>query len=102
VRHYGIVYLLQHGAAIGHRRNSKDGDIEVESYGTRLLILRGERRGAKNGNVEYCESAGDKADGKIYEVTQQVIPEIVWQMQGTGMYIYRGQRIPSLYPGVQW
>jgi hypothetical protein len=57
----------------------------------------------KNGNVEYCESDGDPAgDGEIYEVTQQVIPQTVWQMQATGQYAYRGQRIPSLYPGVQW
>jgi hypothetical protein len=55
----------------------------------------------KNGNVEYCESAAAGA-GHIYEVTQQGIPQIVWQMQGTGIYTYRGQRIPSLYPGVQW
>jgi hypothetical protein len=57
----------------------------------------------KNGNVEYCESDVDSAgDGKIYEVTQQGTPQIVWQMQSTGINVYRGQRIPSLYPGVQW
>jgi hypothetical protein len=57
----------------------------------------------ENGNVEYCESFGDSTgDGKIYEVTQQGIPQIVWQMHATGEYAYRGQRIPSLYPGVQW
>jgi len=57
----------------------------------------------KNGNVEYCETAGDSAgNGKIYEVTQQDVPQIVWQMQTTGKFAYRGQRIPSLYPGVQW
>ena len=57
----------------------------------------------KNGNVEYCETVGDAAgDGIIYEVTQQGIPQIVWQMHPTGIYTYRGQRIPSLYPGVQW
>jgi len=55
----------------------------------------------KNGNVEYCESA-TAGNGTIYEVTQQGIPQIVWQMQSTGIYAYRGQRIPSLYPGVQW
>jgi hypothetical protein len=58
----------------------------------------------KNGNVEYCESAvGSSAgDGIIYEVTQQGIPQVVWQMQSTGRNIYRAQRIPSLYPGLQW
>jgi arylsulfate sulfotransferase len=57
----------------------------------------------KNGNVEYCETSVDSAgDGKIYEVTQQGTPQIVWQMQSTSISLYRGQRIPSLYPGVQW
>jgi hypothetical protein len=57
----------------------------------------------KNGNVEYCESAGASGGGgEIYEVTQQGIPKTVWQMQATGEYSYRGQRIPSLYPEVQW
>jgi hypothetical protein len=56
----------------------------------------------KNSNVEYCESATSAGNGIIYEVTQQGIPQIVWQMHPTGIYTYRGQRIPSLYPGVQW
>jgi hypothetical protein len=66
-------------------------------------IFGGNAEVLENGNVEYCESAVDTAgDGKIYEVTQQGIPQIVWQMQSTGKSIYRGQRVPSLYPGVQW
>jgi hypothetical protein len=58
----------------------------------------------KNGNVEYCESAvgSSGGDGVIYEVTQHGVPQIVWQMYSTGKNLYRGQRIPSLYPGVQW
>ena len=57
----------------------------------------------KNGNVEYCESAGGPGlAGDIYEVTQSSTPQTVWQMVVTGQFAYRGQRIPSLYPGVQW
>ena len=56
-----------------------------------------------NGNVEFCESAGGNgSDGEIYEVTQDSSAQTVWQMQVTGQYAYRGQRIPSFYPGVQW
>jgi hypothetical protein len=57
----------------------------------------------RNGNIEYCESAGG-ADysGQIDEVTQGSAPQIVWQMLILQNYVYRGQRIPSLYPGVQW
>ncbi len=57
----------------------------------------------KNGNVEYCESVGGNAVlGDIYEVTQGSNSQTVWQMTVTGQYVYRGQRIPSFYPGVQW
>jgi len=57
----------------------------------------------KNGNVEYCLSAGGTGSaGAVYEVTQDSSAQMVWQMQVTGQYVYRAQRIPSLYPGVQW
>ncbi len=57
-----------------------------------------------NGNVEYCEAAGGPTgtSGTIYEVTQDSTVQTVWQLQVSGVYAYRGQRIPSLYPGVQW
>ena len=57
----------------------------------------------KNGNVEFCEAAGGPGTaGKIYEVTQGDSAKAVWQMEIPGSYVYRGQRIPSFYPGVQW
>jgi len=57
----------------------------------------------KNGNVEFCESAGGPGvAADIYEVMQDSIAQTVWQMQIATQYAYRGQRIPSLYPGVQW
>jgi arylsulfate sulfotransferase len=57
----------------------------------------------KNGNVEYCESAGGPGtSGDIYEVTQGSNSQTVWHMLISGQYAYRGQRISSLYPGVQW
>jgi arylsulfate sulfotransferase len=57
-----------------------------------------------NGNVEFCEAAGGSmaSSGAIYEYTQGSSPQQVWQMQVQGEYAYRGQRIPSFYPGVQW
>jgi arylsulfate sulfotransferase len=58
----------------------------------------------KNGNVEFCEAAvgPEENSGVIYEVTEDSSPQTVWQMQVAGLFVYRGQRIPSLYPGVQW
>ena len=57
----------------------------------------------KNGNVEFCESAEPAGvAGDVYEVTQDSTGQTVWHLKVTGQYIYRGQRIPSMYPGVQW
>jgi hypothetical protein len=38
----------------------------------------------------------------IQEVTPEVHPQLVWQMNVSGQLAYRGFRIPSLYPGVEW
>jgi arylsulfate sulfotransferase len=59
----------------------------------------------QNGNVEYDEASSTplpKNNAAIFEVTQSSPSQTVWQMQITGQYAYRGMRIPSLYPGVQW
>lgn len=57
-----------------------------------------------NGNIEYCEAAGgpNANSGEIYEVQQDNSGQPIWHMQIAGQYTYRGQRIPSFYPGVQW
>jgi hypothetical protein len=58
-----------------------------------------------NGNVEFCESAATTppaVNAAIFEVTKTTPPQVVWQMQIAGQNAYRGFRIPSLYPGVQW
>jgi arylsulfate sulfotransferase len=57
-----------------------------------------------NGNIEYCEAAGGASSnsGEIYEVMPSNTAQPVWQMQVAGQFAYRGQRIPSMYPGVQW
>lgn len=58
----------------------------------------------KNGDIEYdeCATTSPANNAAIYEVTQTSSPQTVWEMQIAGQYAYRGMRIPSLYPGVQW
>lgn len=72
-------------------------------------VFGGSARLLANGNVEFAECAPTKTGtnlangtGAILEVTKTTPPQTVWQMQITGQNIYRGFRIPSLYPGVQW
>jgi hypothetical protein len=68
-------------------------------------VFGGNAEVLKNGNVEYdeCSSAAFPANNsKILEVTQASPPQTVWQMQIAGQFAYRGFRLPSLYPEVQW
>ena len=57
-----------------------------------------------NGNSEFgiCAAGGADVASTVREVTQDPVPQTVWQLHVTGKYAYRGLRIPSLYPGVQW
>jgi arylsulfate sulfotransferase len=59
----------------------------------------------KNGNVEYDECNNGSLSGSnatIIETTQDSSSQTVWKMVITGQNSYRGMRMGSLYPGVQW
>ena len=57
-----------------------------------------------NGDVEFDIAAVSflPPASRIQEVTQEPVPRLVWQMDVIGQLAYRGFRMPSLYPGVQW
>jgi arylsulfate sulfotransferase len=57
-----------------------------------------------NGDLEYDVAYNVNTPNQSYiqEVIQQLTPELVWQLNVTGQLMYRGFRIPSLYPGVEW
>lgn len=57
-----------------------------------------------NGDVEFDVAADQHMPGLSYlqEVTQEQNPQLLWQMNIAGQVAYRGFRMPSLYPGVQW
>jgi hypothetical protein len=53
-----------------------------------------------NGDLQIDLCHQGKASN-IYEVTQSAKPKIVWHMHVARNNVYRAQRLPSLYPGVQ-
>jgi arylsulfate sulfotransferase len=55
-----------------------------------------------NGDLEYDLCALPGFTGIVREVTQDSAAKTVWQMTVTHSNVYRANRIPSLYPGVQW
>jgi arylsulfate sulfotransferase len=85
---------------------AKTADITwVDKLAPLFSFFGGSARLLKNGNVEFDECAATPLpnnNAQIFEVTKTTPPQIAWQMQITGQYAYRGYRIPSLYPGVQW
>jgi hypothetical protein len=66
--------------------------------------FRGNARLLANGNVEFdeCAPTFPTQNAAIYQVTKTTPSQTVWQMQMPGQFAYRGLRIPSLYPSVQW
>lgn len=58
-----------------------------------------------NGNFQYTLS-GVGSSAYVFEVTPGSTvadtPQTVWQMSLPGTNTYRAERLPSLYPGVQW
>ena len=95
--HYSTVPVLQLD------ETAKTATLSFHPTAPAYSFFGGNSAVLKNGNVEYCESAtGPGTAADIYEVTQDSSAQTVWNLHVTGQYAYRGQRIPSLYPGVQW
>jgi len=85
--------------------SAKTATIEwVDDLSPVFSFFGGNARPQVNGNVEFDECAPDfpVTASAIYEVTMTTSPQTVWQMQIPGQNAYRGFRMPSLYPGVQW
>ena len=55
-----------------------------------------------NSDLEFDAAESSASDGTMEELTYGTDPQLVWQLQVVGQWAYRGFRMPSLYPGVQW
>jgi len=85
---------------------AKTADITwIDNLAPLFSFFGGSARLLKNGNIEFDECAATPlpaSNAAIFEVTKTTPPQTVWQMHVAGQFAYRGFRIPSLYPGVQW
>ena len=55
-----------------------------------------------NGHVAYDLAGLAGTEAEMDEVTNEAQPQAVWTLEVDNAYVYRGNRWPSLYPGVQW
>lgn len=63
----------------------------------------GEAQQLANGNMEGDFNAGSGGTlTDILEVIPGTAPQTVWHLKTSNANAYRGFRMPSLYPGVQW
>ncbi len=76
----------------------------VDNLSPTYSFWGGSARALSNGDIEFdiCSFGASGNNSAIYEVTKTTPAQTVWQMQITGQNAYRGYRMPSLYPGVQW
>jgi len=78
--------------------------LEETNLSPAFSICCGNAERLSNGNLEYDVAMDVNTPNVSYiqEVTPELNPQLVWQMDITGQLAYRGFRIPSLYPGVEW
>jgi hypothetical protein len=84
--------------------NAKTAEITwVDKLDPVFSFFGGSARLLPNGNIEFDDCALPTAtpSSAIFEVTKTTPPTTVWSMQ-VATYDYRGTRMGSLYPGVQW
>jgi hypothetical protein len=85
--------------------NAKTAEITwIDKLAPIFSFFGGSARLLSNGNIEFDECAlpTATASSAVFEVTKTSPPVVVWQMQAAGQDDYRGTRMGSLYPGVQW
>jgi hypothetical protein len=94
---------VSHVPIIQLDESAKTATIEwVDDLSPVFSFFGGNARMLTNGNVEFDECAPTASSSAIIEVTKTTPPQMVWQMKIAGQNAYRGFRMPSLYPGVQW
>ena len=78
--------------------------VSETSLAPHYSVCCGDAQVLSNGNVEYDVAFDTQTPGQSYiqEVVPGPTPQLVWQMNVDVSLVYRGFRIPSLYPGVSW
>jgi arylsulfate sulfotransferase len=87
--------------------NETTGDASVVSeikLNPAFSTCCGDAQVLPNGNIEYDVAMDVNTPGVSHmeEVVPGPTPQLVWQMDAASGIVYRGFRIPSLYPGISW
>lgn len=83
--------------------NAKTATILSDYLPGEFSLWGGNAEQLANGDIEGDFNAGAPGGlSDIFEVTAGSNAQVVWHLQTTSQNAYRGFRMPSLYPGVQW
>lgn len=84
---------------------TKTASVEWEDILNVFSGFVGSMQELPNGNIEFdigAYSTSPVPRARIMEVTPDSLQQTVWQLDIYNQFAYRGLRMPSLYPGVQW
>lgn len=65
-------------------------------------IFGGGTTALANGNLEFDLCSQPNLSSEADEVTVTSTPQTIWSVSASGQNLYRANRMPSMYPGVQW
>lgn len=82
---------------------AKTATILSNYFPDEYSVWGGNTEQLSNSDIEANFNAGAPGGlSDIFEVTPGSNPQVVWHLRTSGGNAYRGFRMPSLYPGVQW
>jgi len=91
------------GVTLQLDETAKTATVVTDYRPNEYSIWGGNAEQLANGNLEADFNTGSpQGFSDIFEVTSGSSPQPVWKLETHELNAYRGFRLPSLYPGVQW
>lgn len=95
--------LYSRGVSFQLDETAKTATIITDYRPNEYVFWGGDAQQLANGNLESDFNVGNPSGfSDIFEVTPGSNPQLVWRLRTANAAAYRGFRLPSLYPGVQW
>ena len=95
--------LYSRGVNFQLDETAKTATIITDYRPNEYVFWGGNAEQLANGNLEADFNVGNSSGfSDIFEVTPGSNPQVVWRLSTSAAAAYRGFRLPSLYPGVQW
>ncbi len=98
----GQIPCLSRAAVYQLDENTATATLSFQDELPYLSFFGGNVEQLANLDLEFDAAAATPSGATIQELSKHKEHHVVWQLQVQGQFAYRGYRLPSLYPGVQW